>query len=146
MLLAQDAPRWRSPGSRCRSETQGCFRASSDVRLGHAEDRDRGVAVVLDQEVEEGVDRVLAAHLGDLGQGLALERHEVRILEDGEKDRLGAGDLLPLVVPGGGRGGLHLLADARPRGGVLQAGDHLGVSPSCAQGGMKAEKELNQAG
>src|ERR1051326_2271611 len=57
------------------------------VGLRHAKDSNRGEGVVLNEQVEDGVKRVLVPEFGDLSDGLALERQKLRILHHADQDR-----------------------------------------------------------
>ena len=126
----------------------GLLEGEHDVGLVHAEDGDVGECLVFDEDVAERVDGVFVPERGDLREALALQRHELGILHDGDEDGFGAGDLLPLVVPvfacDPGRSSMSLRMRARVAGS-LRRSISLASPPSWAQGGMKAEKVLNQA-
>jgi hypothetical protein len=77
----------------------GLLQRQRNVRLGHAEHRVVGERVVLDEDVHQRVDGIGAALLRDLRQRLSLQRQQLLIRNDGDEDGLGAGHLLPLVLP-----------------------------------------------
>jgi hypothetical protein len=61
-----------------------------------------------------------------LRQRLALERQQLRILDDGDEDCLGARHSQPFVVPV--RIVEHVVADASPHRGILETFDHFLVA------------------
>ena len=118
MLLAQQAVRRGAlrivadadPGLLQRQRTSGSDMANIAT----------SVASILNQHVEDRVDGILLPQLGDLRDGLALQRQQLGVLHRAHQDRFRARNLLPLVVPiGAGR--FHLFADARAHGRDLSA-------------------------
>ena len=97
------------------------------IGLRHSEDRNAG-RWVLNQEIEQRIDRIFVPQLGNLGQALALERKQLGIRDRTDHDRLRAGDLLPLVVPVP-RGREHIFADAIASGWIFQPFDQLCGTP-----------------
>ena len=75
---------------------------------------------------------------------LALQRKQFGILHHADQDIFRAGDLLPLVVPVARRRH-HVFAMRARIAGSFRRSISLASPPSCAQGGMKAEKLLNHA-
>ena len=70
-----------------------------NVVFRHAEHRYVGERLVFDQEVAQGVDGILVPKLRDLGQRLTLQRQQLRILHNTDKDGFLPGNFLPFVVP-----------------------------------------------
>src|SRR5262249_22666771 len=126
MFLAEQAVRGRA----LRVVVNGnprLLESQRDIGLRHAKDSNVSVSVVLDEKIEDGVDRVFVPYLRDVSYGLALKRKKLLILHDTDQYRFRAGDLLPLVVPLSRRC-LHLFADASTESGIFQALHQLGVA------------------
>src|ERR1019366_2430904 len=97
------------------------------VGLVHDEHAHHGERLVLDQDIEHGVDRVLVPQPGDLRDGFPLQRDQLGILHGAHHEGFGPLHQLPFIVPMAGMG-FHILADARPHGGVFQTLDHFPVA------------------
>ncbi|MCR5879989.1 hypothetical protein [Phenylobacterium sp. J367] len=98
-------------------------RLARDVLLGHQEIDHLHAGAVLDHEIDGGVLRADPALAGDLGQGLAGQRLQLRVLEADQQGALGAGVALQVLEPLGRSA--HLGQDLGPGGGVLQPLDPL---------------------
>ena len=105
----------------------GLPQGQNDIGLAHAEDSDFSECLVPDQQVAQRINGVFVPHCRHFREPLALKRHKLRILDDGNQDRLGAGNRLPFVVPAA-VGGKQIFANAGTGNRVLQTLDQPGVA------------------
>ena len=124
------------------TETQGCWRASVTSGSSMPNTATSVKALSLMSRSQSASMGLLSRALR-LGEALALERQQFGILDDAI--RMASGPGISCHSLSQRRWGQHVLADARARRGVFETLDELASPPSCAQGGMKAEKVLNQA-
>ena len=115
-----------------------------DIVFLHAEYGALGEPIILDQDVEQGLDRLLAPQLRDGREGLALQGTQGRVLDHADENGFGSGNLVPLVIPRGARR-FDVLGDPRPRGRILQALHHFVIAAVVGPGGTNADMSLNQA-
>ncbi len=122
MLLAQDALR---RGARAVIVDRGprLHQRQRYIVFLHAEYGASRESIVLDENIEQGLKRRLAPRLRDVGNGLALQGAQRRILDHADQNRFGSRDLVPFIVPGRA-GGFDVLDDTRPRDRVLEALHH----------------------
>ena len=120
----------------------GLLQRQRHVGLAHPEDGHVGVPLVLDQEVEQRLDRVRAAHQRHLGERLPLVLPELGVVHRSDQYRLRTRDLEPAVVPAR-VGALDVAPDPAPGLGIAQAREQPGgaavVGPGRHERGERVE-------
>ena len=70
-----------------------------DVGFRHPEHRHLGERIILNEQIEERIDRILLPLARHLRQSLTLQRQEPGLVDHADHDRLRTRDLIPFIVP-----------------------------------------------